>query len=78
MVPEEPYVPIDCSLHDRYLAWATLRKEISITFMDHGTQQVTQGRIIDVFTDHDRTEWLKMTNGERIRLDRIVSVTEQP
>jgi transcriptional antiterminator Rof (Rho-off) len=68
----ERYTPIACSQHDQYLAWATLRQEIDVLYSDEADQERSAtGRIMDVFTQQDRTEWMALDSGERIRLDRI-------
>lgn len=66
------YTPIACSQHDQYLAWATLRQAIDVLYNDEaGQERSATGRILDVFTQQDRTEWMILDSGERIRLDRI-------
>ncbi len=76
------YRPIDCLIHDQYLAWATMRTELSVKFSDlEGPLQVVTGVIDDVYTASDRTEWM-LIGVMRIRLDRIhhiapVTGTEQ-
>ena len=66
------YTPIACSQHDQYLAWATLRQAIDVLYNDEaGQERSATGRIVDVFTQQDRTEWMILDSGERIRLDRI-------
>lgn len=65
-------MPIACSVHDQYLAWATLRQEIDVLYSEEADQERSAtGRIMDVFTQQDRTEWMVLDSGERIRLDRI-------
>ena len=70
------YTPIDCSLYDRYEAWATKRTTIRI---HHRTgpaeEQLNIGRIVDLFIE-DKAEWLRFTDGTCIRLDRIVRAEE--
>ena len=66
------YVPINCSIHDQYLAWATLRQVVTVNYNDEtGEEHIVTGRIVDVFTKEDRTEWMMLEGGEQIRLDRI-------
>ena len=67
------YRPIDCSLHDQYLAWATLKSPVAVLYTgEDGEERTSTGLIIDVFTSaEDRAEWMVLDNGERIRLDRI-------
>ncbi|HOY29607.1 MAG TPA: Rho-binding antiterminator [Flavobacteriales bacterium] len=62
------YTPIDCNLYDRYEAAATLKRTVVLT-MDTGEE--VQGVITDLFI-RDRTEWLRLSDGAEIRLDRIM------
>lgn len=77
-MPIMTYVSIPCSLHDQYLAWATLRFAVEvIAFDEAGIKVSVRGIITDVFTERsDRSEWMVMDSGQRIRLDRITSVQE--
>ena len=67
------YTPIDCSQHDRYLAWATLKSPVAVRYVGgDGEEWNATGVIVDVFTSaDDRAEWMVLDNGDRIRLDRI-------
>ena len=67
-VKEVAYTPIDCNLYDRYEAAATLKRTVVLT-MDTGEE--VQGVITDLFI-RDRTEWLRLSDGAEIRLDRIM------
>ncbi len=67
------YSPIDCTLYDRYEAWATLRTPLRITHRDaQGNEQVSTGRITDLV--NDGAEWLVLDSAVRMRLDHIISV----
>ncbi len=65
----KPYAPIDCSLHDHYEAAATLRQNVRFT-MDDGA--VVEGVIVDFF-HKDKAEWLRMKDGQELRLDQIAA-----
>ena len=66
------YVPIACGLHDQYLAWATQRTPLTIQHVDEaGAERTSAGIIADVRTLPDRSEWMELTDGTLIRLDRI-------
>ena len=68
------YTPIDCSLYDRYEAWATLRTTVRIVHRNGSEQeQVNEGRISDLYIE-EKAEWLRLQDGTRMRLDRIVRV----
>ena len=69
----EPYRPIDCSLYDRYEAWATLRTVVRLEHVaQDGTPQTSEGRIADLFL-RGKEEWLRLDDGAEVRLDRIRS-----
>lgn len=69
-----PYVPIDCSFHDRLLAHATLRQTVEITFRtEANAPQTVHARITDVYT-REGAEYCVLSTGETIRLDRLVRV----
>lgn len=69
-----PYLPIDCSLHDRLEALATLRRPCRIRYSgaDGGPHEVVD-RIADVFAA-DGEEFLRTAGGVTVRLDRVVGV----
>ena len=70
----ESYRPIDCSLHDRLEAWATLGNPQRIAYHDEGgSSRVTEGRIVDVFARNGE-EFIRTESGEEIRLDRLERV----
>ena len=73
-MPDQPYKPIDCSLHDRLESAATLRHPVRIIYRDaDGEQHQTEDRIVDVFAK-DGQEFAKTADGTLIRLDHLVSV----
>lgn len=73
-MPDQPYKPIDCSLHDRLESAATLRHPVCIIYRDtDGTQRETNDRLVDVFAK-DGEEFAKTADGDLIRLDRLISV----
>ncbi|MBL0045635.1 MAG: hypothetical protein IPP33_14935 [Flavobacteriales bacterium] len=69
------YVPIECALHDQYLAWATNRTPVAVTFMDEqGTLRIVSGTIADVYTSKEGSaEWM-IVSGVTVRLDHIHDV----
>ena len=76
MITQE-YQPIDCSFHDVLLDRITRKKEVHIVYSAASQGQVKDKHILleDVFTKH-KQEFLKMADGEIIRLDQIVSVDD--
>jgi transcriptional antiterminator Rof (Rho-off) len=74
MTDKPPYQPIDCSVHDRLEAFATLRTMCCIAFRTaDGRLGEEVDRIVDVFT-RGREEFLRTSSGREIRLDRLESV----
>jgi Rho-binding antiterminator len=75
MVPRmDEYILVSCDFHDQLEAWATLRQPCQITYRDGANELIeVQGRIVDVYAA-DKADFLKLNNGTRIRLDKIVSV----
>jgi L-amino acid N-acyltransferase YncA/transcriptional antiterminator Rof (Rho-off) len=68
------YRPIDCGLHDRLLAHATLRRTVSLAIREPGGERrVLRARIVDVFT-RGSSEFLRTEGGEEVRLDRLEAV----
>ena len=74
MNPDRVYRPIDCSLHDRLEAAATLRKIVAISYRTPQGELVgIEDRILDIFT-RDGAEYLRLGDGSEIRLDDLCSV----
>ena len=69
------YVPIECALHDQYLAWATNQTPVTVTFTDEqGTLRIVSGTIADVYTTKEGSaEWM-IVSGVTVRLDHIHDV----
>lgn len=71
------YQPIDCGFHDLLLAKATLREIIQLQYYDKGNNRATVSSIIkDVYTKN-KEEFLLLESGERVRLDRIITVNDR-
>ncbi|MEX2570905.1 MAG: hypothetical protein WD737_06335 [Gemmatimonadota bacterium] len=70
----EPYIPISCSIHDELLAAATLRRMAEIVYRsDTGDKVTARAKIEDVFA-RAGAEFLRLGDGSRIRLDRLLTV----
>lgn len=71
---DTPYSPISCEYHDILESLAVRRAEAAVVYTDEaGAQRETRGRITDI-SAHAGVEHMTLSGGERIRLDRIVSV----
>lgn len=74
MSEDTPYRPIDCGLHDRLEAHATLGRVVRIIARGpHGEIHEIEDRLVDVFARGDE-EFVRTAGGELIRLDRLESV----
>jgi Rho-binding antiterminator len=68
------YAPISCSFHDGLEALATTRKQASIAFRTQsGETQIRDAAIVDLFS-RDGAEYVVLSTGETIRLDRLLAV----
>ena len=68
------YLPIACNFHDRLLHFATTREEVIVGYLDAQRQvQEVKAILVDVFSKGG-AEWLRLSNGELIRLDSLVQV----
>ncbi len=74
----KPYQPISCSVHDEFLALASLRRscELSIALAD-GQFATVHGVIEDVYT-RSGAEYLQLRDGQTFRLDQIVALNGKP
>lgn len=67
------YKPVDCGFYDRLEAAAVLRKTVEIEFLKDDSS-VTSEAVIKDLRAVNGAEFLILTDGTEIRLDRIVSV----
>jgi len=73
----ESYRPINCEFHDVLEATATRRSVAAIRFVDeHGSEQERSARIANLYA-RDGAEYLELDSGERIRLDRLLTIDGQ-
>ncbi|TXB63242.1 hypothetical protein [Phaeodactylibacter luteus] len=72
------YQPINCSFYDELEARATLRRLCQITYRDEsGGLQRAEGVIQDFFI-REKAEYLLLSTGQAIRLDRLIVVDGLP
>jgi Rho-binding antiterminator len=68
------YIPIDCNYYDKLEAWAVLRQEVEVVFLQESEkEEVLRGLIEDFFIE-EGAEYMKMKDGKSLRLDRLVAV----
>jgi Rho-binding antiterminator len=71
---DKKYEPVNCDFHDDLESLITLRKQAVITYRDQSDHEaIAQGHVVDLFTK-DHEEFLKMSDGLTLRLDRVTSV----
>lgn len=71
---DSPYVPLSCSLHDRLEAAATLRHRVLVRYHTVDGEQVEESAGITDIRTRDGAEYLVLSSGAEVRLDRIVSM----
>ena len=71
------YRPIDCSLHDRLEAAATLGRTCTVAYRQDDAIHVIEDVIVDVFA-RAGAEYLKTASGLEIRLDRVEALNGMP
>lgn len=70
------YRPVTCTLYDRLEVLATRAQPVRVVWTDlDGTSRENDARLDDLFSDADG-EWLRLSDGTTVRLDRLVSVGE--
>lgn len=68
---EQAYSPIECSLHDRLEALATMGRACRVVYRtETGEARELNGRLVDIFARSGK-EYVKLDSGEEIRLDRL-------
>lgn len=74
MSESKRYRPIDCALHDRLEAHATVGRVVRIVARaPNGETREIEDRVVDVFA-RGGEEFVRTAGGELIRLDRLESV----
>ncbi len=70
------HTPISCDLHDHLLAIANHQKECCLTYLnEEGKFAKVQGQIIEIYTA-DGSDWCQISDGSKIRLDRIEEIAQ--
>lgn len=70
----EAYIPVNCEFHDHLEDFATLRKAVSISYLDEaGQSQQRTAAITDVFA-RTGADWVTLSTGDLIRADRLIEV----
>lgn len=67
------YTPIACGVQDRLESWAVRGTEVEVVWTDGGDERRQHARIADVYAE-DGADWVRLSTGETVRADRLVSV----
>lgn len=71
--PSDAYTPIACGVHDRLEAYATRAVPCAIEYRSEEGETLRRvARFVDIYATQG-VEYLELSTGERIRLDRILS-----
>jgi Rho-binding antiterminator len=70
------YQPIDCDYYDEFVLRA-MRRTLCVIHYCNATGDATQitDRILDVYSQ-DHAEFIKLAEGEVIRLDRVTKIED--
>ena len=69
----QPYRPISCDFHSELELLALRRIACTIIFQENQALQTVESPILDLYT-RSGEEFLLLSDGKEIRLDRLVSV----
>jgi Rho-binding antiterminator len=70
----DKYCLVDCDFHDQLEAFATLRQVCQISYHHpNGELAEAHDRIVDIYAANN-ADFLRLTDGTEIRLDRLISV----
>ena len=70
---DEGYVPVACSVHDRFESWAVRRTPVEVVWRSEDGERRAQTRITDVYA-RDGADWVALGTGDTVRADRLASV----
>jgi len=71
-----PYKKVSCSFYDEIETYASLRKEVTITYKKQGIEITSNSSIKGLKTSKEKEEFLVLPNNTTIRLDHILSINE--
>lgn len=72
---DDKYKNIACSFYDQLEAFATLKKDVKITFSENEKSKTVTSKIVD-FETKDKQEFMILEDGSKIRLDKLITVSE--
>ena len=75
---KKQYIPINCSYYDRLEAWATLKTEVSVDYLNEREEpENTKGYIKDLITK-EGAEYVLLSDDKLIRLDYLLKINDEP
>ena len=78
MLPPQKYIPIDCGFYDRIEAAIVQRKTVRLEYLDTDGKNVQAETMLNNTQTAAGEEFLLLPSGEKIRMDRIVSLDGAP
>lgn len=72
---ENKYIPISCHFYDELEALAVKRIKSKIVFLEDTLENEIEDFIID-FKNINKEEFMILSSGKQIRLDKIVSIND--
>jgi Rho-binding antiterminator len=76
---KDSYEPVACDFTDELENLAVRRAPVDVAYWDEsGQPQTVSGVIVDIFTSPEKEEFVKLNEGEFIRLDKISEVRPRP
>ena len=75
---ESPYAPLSCALHDRLEAAATLKRRVRCQYRTTDGTRVEEDAMIADIQTRDGAEYLLLSSGSEVRLDRIEALDGLP
>lgn len=76
MQENESYQRVACHFYDQLEVWATFKQKIKINFKPKAPFQESMISVIETLETLNKSEYLILVNGYKIRLDHILSIDE--
>lgn len=78
LAPMKPYTPISCSFYSRLEGLTLKQVPVPLVYFEEGALKSLVSVVIDDVFMHEKVEYLRLSDGAIIRLDRLVSVNGIP
>ncbi len=70
------YKPISCGLYDQLEAYAVKKTMLEIVYLDENEEKTIKEYIVN-FKTLNKEEYLILSNGLEIRLDKVIKVSDK-